>query len=226
MATTVRRQTATRYSFEQFTAIRRYQPTLSFSPDGREIDQIHALVNVVMPCLAARFTMPLKIWSAACATGDEPITIAMALDRAGWFNRIPIEIHASDMSPTAINFAERGVYKERSFRRLPAELRDRYFRSVSEAWEIDSNIRRRITWHRANLTNREEVGPLAHAHVIFCRNVFIYFSEQTIRSVLQTFAECMSSPGYLFVGAAESLLRITTRFQLQQIEGAFVYVKE
>jgi chemotaxis protein methyltransferase CheR len=192
----------------------------------REIDQIHTLANVLMPCLASRVTSPLKIWSAACATGDEPITIAMALDQAGWFNRIPIEICASDMSPTAINSAKRGVYKARSFRRLPAELRDRYFTRVSDGWEIDPSIRTRITWRNANMTNRAEIESLAHSHVIFCRNVFIYFSEQTIRTVVQTFEQCMASPGYLFVGAAESLLRVTNRFRLQQIEGAFVYVRE
>ena len=192
----------------------------------REVDQIHALVKALMPCLAAGPSKSLKIWSAACANGDEAITIAIALDMAGWFDRLAIEIHASDMSAAAIDAAQRGVYRERSFRRLPAELRDRYFKSVSGGWEIVPNIRKRITWHRANVTNRDEIQVLAHSHVIFCRNVFIYFSEQTIRTVVQTFAECMTSPGYLFVGAAESLLRITNRFQLQQIEGAFVYVKE
>src|SRR5690349_16847191 len=92
----------------------------------REIDQVRALVDVLVPELSASFREPLRIWSAACASGEEPISIAMALDQAGWFARIPIEIYASDMSPAAMCVAERGIYRERSFRRLPAELRDRY----------------------------------------------------------------------------------------------------
>ena len=192
----------------------------------REFDQIRTLVDVIVPGLARTAIGPLRIWSAACATGDEPLTIAMALDQAGWLDRIPLEIHATDMSSAALCTAERGIYRERAFRSLSQELRDRYFRPVPDGWEIDPGIRRRITWHRANLTNRSEIEWLARSPMIFCRNVFIYFSEHAIRAVVKTFAECMPTPGYLFVGAAESLLKFTSEFQLRQIEGAFVYVKE
>jgi chemotaxis protein methyltransferase CheR len=105
-------------------------------------------------------------------------------------------------------------------------MRDRYFRRVANGWEVDPGLRSRITWHRANLVNRSDIEDLAHSQVIFCRNVFIYFSEPMIRQVVKTYAECMPRPGYLFVGAAESLLKFSTEFQLRQIEGSFVYVKE
>ena len=192
----------------------------------REIDQIRTLVDVLVPLLTKKFSEPLRIWSAACATGEEPITIAMALDQAGWFDRIPLEIHASDITPAAICAAQRGVYRERSFRNLPEELRARYFTRVSEGWEVDAGLRRRIKYRRANLTNKSDIEQLARARVIFCRNVFIYFSDSVIRNVVKTYAECMPQPGYLFVGAAESLLKFTTQFRLEQIEGSFVYVKE
>src|SRR6266478_412698 len=110
----------------------------------REIDQIRALVDVLVPQLCERFSEPLRIWSAACASGDEPLTIAMALDQNRWFDRHPIEIYASDLSSTAICLAQRGIYRERAFRNLPSELRSRYFRRVAEGWEIDPHIRRRI----------------------------------------------------------------------------------
>jgi chemotaxis methyl-accepting protein methylase len=99
-------------------------------------------------------------------------------------------------------------------------------RQFAEGWQMDPSLVRRIVCRRANLTNRAEIAELASSRVIFCRNVFIYFSEPVIRKVVATFAECMPSPGYLFVGAAESLLKFSTQFQLQQIEGSFVYVKE
>jgi chemotaxis protein methyltransferase CheR len=193
---------------------------------AREIDQIRALVDVVVPVLAKGSSAPLRIWSSAAATGEEPLTIAMALDQAGWFDRIPIEIRASDMSSAAICAAERGIYRERAFRTLSPELHERYFRKLTDGWEVDPALRHRILWRRANLTNRSDIEDLARSHVIFCRNVFIYFSELAIRKVVKIFEECMTRPGYLFVGAAESMLKFTTQFRLQQIQSAFVYVKE
>jgi chemotaxis protein methyltransferase CheR len=192
----------------------------------REMDQVHALVNVIVPRLAEKRTTPIRIWCAACASGEEPLTIAMALDQAGWLDRVPLEIQASDMSAAAICAADLGIYRERSFRTLPAALRERYFTQVAGGWQIDSRLRSRIRWRQANITDSATIGVMARANVIFCRNVFIYFSDLAIRNVVKTFAELMPRPGYLFVGAAESLLKFSTQFQLQQLNGAFVYVKE
>jgi chemotaxis protein methyltransferase CheR len=192
---------------------------------SREMDQIRGFVDVLMPELCSKLTEPVRIWSAACASGEEPLTIAMALEDAGWFARHPIEIYASDMSSAAICDAQRGIYRERAFRSLPSELRSRYFRSVASGWEVDPLIQRRVQWRRANLMNRSEIEDLAASRVIFCRNVFIYFTESTIKKVVQVFEDCMPDPSYLFLAAAESLLKFTTKFSLAEIGDAFVYVK-
>ena len=192
----------------------------------REMDQIQALVSLLLPHFSQTYREPLRIWSAACATGEEPITIAMALHQAGWFDRIPIEIYASDVSPAAICAAQRGFYKERAFRSLPSALRERYFTEKSGGWEILPEIHSRIAWRRANLTNKPEIADFARSNVIFCRNVFIYFSDTVIRNVVSMFAEYMPAPGYLFLGAAESLLKFTTDFRLHELGPAFVYLKE
>ena len=192
----------------------------------REIDQIEALVSLLVPHFWRTYREPLRIWSAACASGEEPITIAIALHQAGWFDRMPIEIYASDVSPAAICAAQRGVYRERAFRTLPPELRERYFTATSGGWEIVPEIHSRITWRRANLTNKSEIADLACSRIIFCRNVFIYFSDAVIRKIVSMFAEYMPVPAYLFLGAAESLLKFTTDFRLQELGSAFVYSKE
>jgi chemotaxis protein methyltransferase CheR len=193
----------------------------------REIDQIRAFVDVIVPQIVKTSNEPLRIWSAACASGEEPYSIAMALDQAGWFGRIPIEIYASDMSPAAICAAQGGRYRERSFRNLSPQLRERYFTEVSrQTWEVSPDIRRRVVLRRANLMERADIQHLASARVIFCRNVFIYFSEAVIRRVVKTFEECMPKPGYLFLGTAESLLKFTTQFRLQEMGRAFVYIKD
>jgi chemotaxis protein methyltransferase CheR len=192
----------------------------------REFDQVRALVQTLVPQWHARNTgLPLRIWSAACATGEEPLTIAMALNEAGWFERAPIEILASDASSKAIARAEAGVYRERAFRNLAPHLRQRYFEPAGSDWRVKHELHSRINWRLANLIDEKEVSPLASADFIFCRNVFIYFSESAIGRVVRFFARHIRPPGYLFVGAAESLLRLTTDFTLTEIDDAFVYAK-
>ena len=192
----------------------------------REIDQIRTLVNTLMPEWRARKNgSTVRIWSAACATGEEPLTIAMALNEAGWFERASIEIMASDASSKAIDRAREGVYRDRAFRNLPANLRERYFEKEGSVWRMRSDMHRRIKWGLANLMEEDQIAPFASADFIFCRNVFIYFSENAIRRAVRSFGKFIRSPGYLFVGAAESLIRLTTDFNLTEIGDAFVYVK-
>jgi chemotaxis protein methyltransferase CheR len=192
----------------------------------REMDQVRALVETIVPrWFAAPGAGPLRIWSAACATGEEPLTIAMALDRAGWLGRVPVEIRASDASTAAIEKARRGVYRERAFRNLPPELRARYFTQEGETktWRVDARLHACVEWGVVNLMNEAEVAPRAAANVIFCRNVFIYFSSQSISRTVRAFAAHIRPPGYLFVAASESLLRLSEDFELQEIGDAFVY---
>ncbi len=192
----------------------------------REVDQIHALVNVLVPAYAERHpNRPIRIWSAACATGEEPLTIAMALQEAGWFNRAEIEIHASDASSQALIKARKGVYRERSFRNLSQPLKERYFREAEAGYQIASTLHQRVQWHKANLISPEDIHALCQSPFIFCRNVFIYFSEKGIRKVVDCFYENMPNPAYLFTGASESLLKLGTSFELEEVGGAFVYVK-
>jgi chemotaxis protein methyltransferase CheR len=193
----------------------------------REIDQVRAVVNVVVPAIvAANPGLPVRIWSVPCATGEEPLTIAMALDQAGWFARARIEIHASDASAAAVARARAGRFRERSFRSLPPALREKYFRRDGDTWTVDPDLHARIrSWTVVNLMDAAAVASMADAPIIFCRNVFIYFSENGIRQVSEVFARSMPAPAYLCVGASESLLRITTRFQLEELGGAFIYVK-
>ncbi len=192
----------------------------------REFDQVRTLVHTLLPQLHAQNPgATVRIWSAACATGEEPLTIAMALNEAGLFERASIEIVASDASSKAIERAQEGVYRERAFRNLPSGLRERYFAKEGSGWRMRPDIHGRIKWGLANLIEEEQIAPYAAADFIFCRNVFIYFSENAIRRAVRSFGKFIRSPGYLFVGAAESLIRLTTDFNLTEIGDAFVYVK-
>jgi chemotaxis protein methyltransferase CheR len=193
----------------------------------REFDQVRALVEVIVPSLVRNGKHTIRIWSLPCATGEEPLSIAMALEEAGWFSRASIELHASEASEAALERARAGRYSERAFRQLPDALRERYFRrSGSNEWTVDPALHRRVlSWTRVNAVRPEEWGAAASADVVFCRNLFIYFDTATVQQVVTNLAARMHSPGYLCLAAAESLLRLATPFNLDEIGGAFVYVK-
>lgn len=191
----------------------------------REIDQLRALVDQVVPGLVeARHGEPLRIWSIPCASGEEPLTLAMLLEEGGWFARARIEIAASDASTAAIARARRGVYGQRAFRNLPAALREKYFTQVADGWQVDPALQRRVAFDVVNLMDADAVAAHANVPVILCRNLFIYFSDQSIRRAIDSFTRAMPRPAYLCLGAAESLLRLQTPFELREIGGAFIYV--
>jgi chemotaxis protein methyltransferase CheR len=190
----------------------------------REIDQLRALVDSVIPRLASN-GRPLRIWSVPCATGEEPLTLAMLLAEGGWFERLPIQLLASDASPEAVARAKAGSYGPRSFRNLPEAMREKYFVPRDGRWTVAPELHRRVSYDIVNLVAEDEVRRHASAPIVVCRNVFIYFSDESIRRTLGVLERTMPIPGYLCVGASESLLRRTMTFELQDIGGAFMYVK-
>lgn len=192
----------------------------------REFDQLKALVDIVIPNLYEEGKRYIKIWSAGCATGEEPLSIAILLEEYNWFKKMNIEIYASDISNSALEKAKKGIYKDRSLRNISKYYLDKYFTKEENGFRINSEIHKKIIWKRANLVSEEEVKDLAKANIIFCRNVFIYFDDSTIQKVIKVFEENMENPGYLFVGVSESLIRFSHSFNLEIIGGAFVYVKK
>lgn len=191
----------------------------------REVGQIEALTATIAPqWLATRPGTPLRIWSAACASGEEPYSIVIALLEAGLGDR-PIEVLASDASEAALAKARTAVYRERSFRALPGHLRKRYFTRVPEGWKLDPEVVRRVSFTRANLVSPYEIAGLADSPVVYCRNVFIYFSPDAIRHTVSCFASHMPPGGHLFVGASESLIKLTSDFELTTVRDAFVYLR-
>src|SRR5215213_2652491 len=111
----------------------------------REMDQIHGLAEEVLPQLLSQNSRaPVRIWSAACATGEEPLTIALRLNENGWFERADIKIYASDASSAALERAQKGNYRERSFRALPANLKEKYFTSEGKEWRVAPDLSKKI----------------------------------------------------------------------------------
>jgi chemotaxis protein methyltransferase CheR len=189
----------------------------------RELDQIQALVNQLVPAWFKQSpTRPFRIWSAACATGEEPFSIVMALNEAGWGHH-PIEVIASDASEAALEKARRHLFRDRSFRALPPGLRAKYFERQGEFTLLNPDIAAKVDFYWANLLDLEPFEVTSTVDVIFCRNVFIYFSPSAITQVAEVFSRRLPAGGPLFIGASESLLKLTDQFELEDLGGSFVY---
>jgi chemotaxis protein methyltransferase CheR len=188
-----------------------------------------SLVNTVIPqWLSNSGTERLKIWSAGCSTGEEPLTIAMALSEAGWLDRIQIELYASDASFVVIEKARRGVYSESRTSYLSPELRFKYFVPVNGGWQVKPELHKRIRWSVTNLMMESEIAELAVSHIIFCCNVFIYFSAPTIRQTLCLLGKQMPAGGYLFTDDGDyftSLMSQVDLFERQNISNASIWMK-
>jgi chemotaxis protein methyltransferase CheR len=192
----------------------------------RQSDQLEALAKVIAPAhFAKRHSGPLRVWSAACCSGEEPVSIAMALAEEGILDRYPVEIVATDGSPALVERARRGEYGERAFRQLPADMREKYFVNRGTSWQPADRLTAPIRWGVVNLVHDAQVRLFAAADVIFCRNVFIYFADDAVRRTVQAMSDSMAADGYLFVGAAESLTRLGVDLELVEVGSAFGYRK-
>jgi chemotaxis protein methyltransferase CheR len=193
----------------------------------REFDQIHAAVEEIVPRLQReRPGVPVRIWHAACASGEEPYTMAMALNEAGLYDRGPIEIIATDFNQTALDLARKGIYRRRSFRSIPPNILLKYFTPLEkEAYRLSNSITERVQFSPLNLFDAEAMALMRNFDLIFCRNVFIYFSNESVRRVVDWLERSLNPSGTLFVAAAESLLQVTQCFDLVEIDEAFGYQK-
>ena len=195
----------------------------------RHRDAVRVLVEVVLPQLMASSRVEtLRIWSTSCSSGEEPVSIAMALNEAGWFDRASIEINASDASYAAIDLAMQGVYSDKRVRGIDTRLRKKYFTQQQDGWRIAPDLHRLIRWKVANLMNETEVADLSQSHVIFCQNVFIYFTEQAIRKTLALFARSMPARAYLFSDSGEyftGLVSSTNLFDKVETGRSVLWIK-
>jgi chemotaxis protein methyltransferase CheR len=182
----------------------------SFFRDGEPFKQ---LVTTVLPDMVTRRTASrnLKIWSAACSSGQEPYTLAMVLQDAlpvGW----SFDIAATDISVEILRRAEAGQYSQLEVNRgLPATLLVRHFERVGANWMVSPALRRSVSFKRLNLAAPfPAMGPF---DIVFIRNVLIYFDVETKRSVLHRVASTLRPDGWLFLGSAETTIGIDERFE-------------
>lgn len=176
----------------------------------REKEHFSYLRDKVLPYLAAAVRdKDLRIWSAGCSTGEEPSTIGMIMDEyfqeeKKWWNT---KILATDISGKVLDIARKGIYSNENISALPGTWKMNYFRKIDEDTSIIADkIRNDIVYRQFNLM--EEVFPFRNKfHVIFCRNVMIYFDDNTKAELIRKFYDLTETGGFLFIGHSESLGR-------------------
>lgn len=175
--------------------------TINVSEFYRNPEQWQIMDREIIPDLIKRFGKNLKIWSAACSTGDEPYSLVMALSKHLPLNQI--KIYATDLDKQVIAKAKTGLYVEKSIASVPDEFKKKYFTKVGPSYQISNEIKSRVEFKEHNLL--KDTYPTDY-HLIVCRNVLIYFTEEAKDEVFRKFQKSLRSGGFLFIGSTEQII--------------------
>jgi len=165
----------------------------------------------------------VRIWCAACSTGEEPLTLAMMLDQRGVLGGVSLV--ATDYTQRVLERARQGEHNLRSMRALPAGIEGRYLNVVGGRPVVRPELIAAVEWRRLNLVDAAAIAALGTFDAILCRNVLIYFQDETARRVVESLTRALAPGGSLLVGTSESLLRFGTALLCEERRGAFFYVR-
>ncbi len=193
----------------------------------RERSQLHALVGEIIPEVLverrARGGGPVNIWSAGCASGEEPYSVVILAQEAGLDPAAHVRVYASDISRRMLRRAREGRYREGAFRETERPLQSRYFIEKDGAWKISDDVKRHVDFIHANLLDRSRIALLGAMDVILCRNVIIYFDFDSKRRVIESFESKLRPGGHLLLGHSESLINLSTSLELRHLRNDLVY---
>jgi chemotaxis protein methyltransferase CheR len=195
----------------------------------REDFQLKTFAEEILPELKTRKLAAgdrrIRIWSAGCSTGEEPYTLAMLILDRPELKDWQIDIIGTDISQRVLQIARKGVYGESSFRSTPAAYKERYFHPYEGKHRIDDAVKKLVTISHLNLFDAPRVSLLGKMDIIFCRNVIIYFDLAAKKRVIESFQQRLRPEGFLLLGHSESLMNISTAFQLRHFTHDMVYQK-
>jgi chemotaxis protein methyltransferase CheR len=196
----------------------------------REQPQLDVFSGQVLGAVKARKAMTgekrLHALSAGCSTGEEPLTLGMILfDSGQFFWGWDVRVTGLDVDGTALDKARRGLYHQNSLRAVPPALLERHFARDGAGVRVKDAVRKVVSFRPGNLLDPASYAGLAPLDIVFCRNVLIYFSDGAVQRAVSLFHEALASGGYLFLGHAESLARVSSAFVPIRFQGAIVYQK-
>jgi len=193
----------------------------------RQEYQLHAFRDEVLPRVAKEQAARrrLTVWSAGCSTGEEPYTIAIQIHESGLFAGWDVRVIGSDISKKSVATARRAIYRSSAFRATSEAVRKLYFRDTSDGEQVVDYIRKMCHFGQLNLLDSGKCAIVGRVDVIFCRNVLIYFDMRSRRLVIDNLYERLIPGGYLLLGHSESLLNLSTAFELVHLKTDLVYRK-
>ena len=196
----------------------------------REEAQLRVLAEVVLPALKEkklkRGEKKLRIVSAGCSSGEEVYTLAMIVIESGCFLwDWDVEIRGVDIDPKIIERAKSGIYTGRAFQATTDHYLERYFKKCDEGLKVKDILTRITRFTEGNLLQLEQIVEEQTVDIVFCRNVMIYFDDDSIKRGVHGFAKVLHPEGHLFLGHSESLSRITSNYIPMRFPGAIIYKK-
>ena len=190
----------------------------------REPQQFDVFTKHVLPrILERKRNKDIRLWSAACSTGEEPYTAAVLLKETA--PAIRAEIFGSDISDGVLESARRGIYSSYAVRIVPPLYQQKYFRARGDAYELEEGIRSSVKFLNVNLIDESAVRAIRDVDVIFCRNVLIYFDDKSKRKAVSLLYDALAPNGFLMVGTSESLHSVTRALQPTVIDRVVLYQK-
>ncbi len=192
--------------------------TINVSEFYRNPEQWEVLKKDIFPLLLKR-SQKLKIWSAACSTGDEPYTLVMVLNE--FIPLHDIQIIASDIDKEAVRKAKAGAYSEKSVEKLPKAYLDKYFKKEGSVYTINNDVKNRVEFIHHNML-KDPYPPACD--LIVCRNVLIYFTEEAKSQIYVNFNKALKKDGILFLGSTEQII-MASRYNFNSIK-TFFYLKD
>lgn len=193
----------------------------------RQEYQLRAFQEELLPRLVVTNASQrrLNVWSAGCSTGEEVYTLAILILESSLFEGWDVNVIGSDLCRSNVAASRRGVYRESSFRVTPPEMRSRYFEERPDGTHVIDRVKRLCHFGQLNLLDAEWSRTVGRVDVVFCRNVLIYFDELSRRRVIDTLYDRLVPGGYLLLGHSESLLHLSTAFELVHLKEDLVYRK-
>lgn len=193
----------------------------------REEYQLRSFVSEILPELHRKLAARkrLRIWSAGCSSGEEAYTIAMLVLESGLFKNWDVRIFGSDISSRMLARARRGIYGSSAFRSTPPDVVSRHFTEVAQGIRVNDDVRALCHFGRLNMLDEERIVFVGRADVIFCRNVLIYFDKRSKIQGISILYDRLNPGGYLLLGHTESLLNLSTAFELVHLREDLVYRK-
>jgi chemotaxis protein methyltransferase CheR len=188
----------------------------------REPQQLSVCVDSVVPMIMEKKnSKDIKIWSAACSTGEEAYTLVMMLLEKRSCNRI--EVVASDLSNEVLESAKKAVYGSYSMRNVPEPYLKKYFRGNGWTQELDTSVKSVVRFMNINLIDPGKMRAMQGMDVVFCRNVLIYFDDKAKQKAVSQLYDSLRPGGFLFVGSAESLHNVTRAFKTVMFDKVVAY---